>query len=134
MLRVVADTNVYVSALHVGGVADEVLAGARASQFQLFVSRPILRELERVLVGKLRWEPERAKEAIGAVRRLATLVTPTESVAVIADDDPDNRIRECAMAADAQLIVTGDRLLQALGSFRGITIVSPRHFLGPGRA
>jgi predicted nucleic acid-binding protein len=63
VLRVIADTNVYVSALHVGGVADEVLAGARAGQFQLFISLPILQELERVLVGKLKWAPGRASSA-----------------------------------------------------------------------
>ena len=66
----------YVSALHVGGVADDVLAGARAGQFQLFISLPILQELERVLVGKLKWAPGRAKEAISAVRELAALVIP----------------------------------------------------------
>jgi len=65
VLRVIADTNVYVFALHVGGVAD----------------------------------------------------------------DPDNRILECALRAEAQMIVTGDRLPQALGSFRGTTVVSPRQFL-----
>jgi uncharacterized protein len=133
--RVIADTNVYVSALHVGGVAGEVLAGARAGQFQLFISHLILQELERVLVGKLKWAPGRAKEAISAVRTLATLVIPTEPVAAIANDDPDNRILECALRAEAQMIVTGDRLLQALGSFRGIPVVSPRQFidaLAPG--
>jgi putative PIN family toxin of toxin-antitoxin system len=129
VLRVIADRNVYVSALHVGGVADEVLAGARAGQFQLFISLPILQELERVLVGKLTWAPGRAKEAISAIRKLAPLVIPTEPVAAIPNDDPDNRILECALRAEAQVIVTGDRLLQALGSFRGITVVSPRQFL-----
>ncbi len=129
MLRVIADTNVYVSALHVGGVADQVFAGARAGQFQLFISRPILQELERVLVGKLKWAPGRGKAAISAVRKLATVAIPTESVAAIPNDDPDNRILECALRAAAQMIVTGDRLRQALGSFRGITVVSPRQFL-----
>jgi putative PIN family toxin of toxin-antitoxin system len=120
---------VYVSALHTGGIADEVLAEARAGRFRLFVSHPILQELERVLVRKLKWAPERAKEAIAAVRRLVILITPSESVVAIPDDDPDNRILECAPAADARLIVTGDRLLRALGSYRGIAIVSPRQFL-----
>jgi len=129
VLRVIADTNVYVSALHVAGVADEVLAGARAGQFQPFISLPILQELERMLAGKLKWAPGRAKEAISAVRKLATLVVPTEAVAAIPNDDPANRILACALRAEAQIIVTGDRLLHALGSFRGITVVSPRQFL-----
>ena len=76
MLRVIADTNVYVSALHVGGVADEVLAGARAGQFQLFISLPILQELERVLVGKLKWAPGRAKEAISSPRQFLDALAP----------------------------------------------------------
>lgn len=129
VLRVVADTNIYVSALHVGGVADELIARARARSVQLFISPAIADELERVLVRKFGWAPSRAQDAIDAIRVFAILVTPSERVTVIPREDPDNRILECALAAQAQIIVTGDRLLQALGTFRGIAIITPRQFL-----
>ena len=60
---------------------------------------------------------------------LGEIVEPAESLTVLADE-PDNRIVECALAANAQLIVTGDRAMLALGEYRGIRIVSLSAYLG----
>jgi len=51
VLRVGADTNVYISALNFGGVPDQVLALARRGLIAMFVSKPILEEIEGVLKG-----------------------------------------------------------------------------------
>ena len=128
MLRVVADTNVYVSALNFGGVADEVLRLARAGQLLVFVSPPILSEIEVVLHGKFEWSAARAREATSAIRRFAEVVRPQHTVTVL-EDEPDNRILECALAAGARVIVTGDKHLRALGAFQGIALLSPRELL-----
>jgi len=45
-------------------------------------------------------------------------------------DDPDNRILECALAGRAEVIVTGDKALLALKSFRNIPLVTLRAYLG----
>lgn len=45
------------------------------------------------------------------------------------EDESDNRILECAVAAKAEIIVSGDRHLRDLGEFRGIRILSPAEFL-----
>ena len=91
----------------------------------------IMSEVGRVLRGKLGWEDERAGRAVAQVRRVARGIhEPPESVAVIEDDPTDNRILECALAADAELIVTGDKKhLLPLGSFRGVSIVGLADFL-----
>jgi putative PIN family toxin of toxin-antitoxin system len=124
--RAVADTNVYVSALAFGGVADEVLARGRRRDVTLVTSPPILREIEGVLRTKFRWSRTRTLQAIALIRTFTEVVHPTEAITAITDDEPDNRILECAVAAQADVIVTGDKHLQAL---RGIAIVSPRAFL-----
>ena len=54
MLRVVADTNVYISALNFGGVPDQVLALARRGLIAVFVSKPILEEIGDHRLGFLR--------------------------------------------------------------------------------
>lgn len=59
---------------------------------------------------------------------VGVFVEPSESLAVLADE-PDNRILECALASDAQLIVTGDRAMLAQGEFRSIRIVSLAAYL-----
>jgi putative PIN family toxin of toxin-antitoxin system len=134
VLRVVADTNVYVSALAFGGVADEVLALARARQVHLFISSPILNEIEGVLHRKLGWSAARAREATVAVRRFTEFVRPRQTVAIMTEDEPDNRILECALEAGAQVIVTGDKHLRAMGTFEGSALISPRELLeGLGR-
>jgi putative PIN family toxin of toxin-antitoxin system len=127
--RIVADTNVYVSALNLAGTADEVLALGRAGAIELFISLPILEEIEAVLVRKFRWAAPRVREAVQAIRGFAILVNPGEPVDVVRDDEPDNRILECALAARADTIVTGDQHLLKLRRFRDTVIVSPRQFL-----
>ena len=129
MIRVVADSNVYISALNFGGVADEILALGRRQVIALFVSPSILKEVEGVLVRKFKWSPKRAHRVHTLIQAVAETVVPSESIAVVTADEADNRILECAVTAKAHLIVTGDNHLRTLGGFRGITIVSPREFL-----
>ncbi|MBV8136123.1 MAG: putative toxin-antitoxin system toxin component, PIN family [Deltaproteobacteria bacterium] len=129
MLRVVADTNVYISALNFGGVPDQILALARRGRLEMFVSKRILDEIEGVLKRKFRWPPNRTRQALLAISSFATEVEPTERVAVIKQDEPDNRVLECALAAKATIVVSGDSHLRDLGSFKRIRILSPRAFL-----
>jgi putative PIN family toxin of toxin-antitoxin system len=127
--RVVADTNIYISALNFAGTADEVLALGRARVIEVFISPPILEEIEGVLLRKFRWTAPRVREATRAIRSFAVVVTPAEPVNVVREDEPDNRVLECALAARADVIVTGDQHLLKVKRFRGILIASPREFL-----
>jgi putative PIN family toxin of toxin-antitoxin system len=130
--RVVADTNVYISALNFAATADEVLALGRAGVIEVFISQPILEEIEDVLLRKFRWAAPRVREAVRAIRSFAAQVNPEEPVNIVREDEPDNRILECAVAARADTIVTGDRHLLKLERFRDILIASPRQFLDTG--
>jgi putative PIN family toxin of toxin-antitoxin system len=129
VLRVVADTNIYISALNFGGAPAQILALARRRQIEMFVSTPILDEIEGVLKRKFQWPSARAREALTAIRDFAKEVKPTERVTAVEKDEPDNRVLECALAARATIIVSGDSHLRELGSFQRIRIVSPRAFL-----
>ena len=59
----------------------------------------------------------------------ARLVHPQETVQLITEDEPDNRILECAIEAKAEVVITGDEHLRRLKTFRGIPILSPGEFL-----
>jgi putative PIN family toxin of toxin-antitoxin system len=61
VIRVVADTNVYISALNFGGTADEVLALGRKQEILIFVSPSILKEIRGVLIRKFRWSTKDAQ-------------------------------------------------------------------------
>jgi uncharacterized protein len=81
------------------------------------------------LVRKFAWSRARAEEAIRAILAFTTLVDPDESVSVVGEDEADNRILECAVAAGAGAIVTGDRHLLRLRRYREISIMGPRDFI-----
>ena len=63
------------------------------------------------------------------VANVAEIIRPTIRLRVIAEDPTDDRILECALAGGADLIVSGDRHLRKLKSFRNIGIVQPSDFL-----
>lgn len=128
-MQVVADTNVYISALNFGGTAEEVLALGRSQAIQLFISPSILKETEGVLTRKFNWSAKRAGQAIAAIQEFTQVVHPKETIHVISADEPDNRILECALEAKAEVIITGDDHLQQLETFRDIPIMSPTEFL-----
>jgi uncharacterized protein len=128
-VRVVFDSNVYVSALAIpGGVARQALDAAMEGGFQLALSRPILAEVLGVLARKFARDPEEVSRAALFLSSLAELVAPTRRVQVLADE-PDNRVLECAFAAGADLIVTGDREMLSLGAWEGIEVLSLRQFV-----
>jgi len=130
-MRIVLDTNVVISALAFpGSKPDEILARIRRGEIELFISEFILSELGRVLEDKFRFTRRETEARLHAIRNIAKLVAPTERIAVVAAKDDDNRILECALAAQAEFLVTGDKAhLLPLGSYRGTKIMSPAQFL-----
>ena len=129
-MRVVFDTNVLVSALALpGGRGDEALRKIIGGEDSLTLSRPIIDELLSVLARKFAHDREALARVAVFLAELGDLVEPAESVEVLTDE-PDNRILECALAADAHVIVTGDHAMLAYGEFRGIRIVSLGEYLG----
>ena len=132
-MRVVFDTNIYISAfITPGGRGEAAYLKAVNGELELVSSVPILTELAGKLRGKFHWEDEQVKAAVRHVAAVAVVVKPVELLAVLADE-PDNRILECAREAGAEMIVTGDRHLLELGRYEGTAIVSLAAFLNGNR-
>ncbi|MEX1074131.1 MAG: putative toxin-antitoxin system toxin component, PIN family [Burkholderiales bacterium] len=128
-MRVVFDTNVLVSALvFPGGRGDEALQRILEERDALFISKPILDELLGVLARKFARDAEELSRVAVLLGEIATLVKPARRVKVLRDA-PDNRILECAVAGEAELIVTGDAALLALGEYAGVRIVRLADYL-----
>ena len=128
-MKVVFDTNVFVSAFIVpGSKGEEALLLAHRRKVDLYTSVPILTETTRILRTKFD-QPERdVLAALKQISRAATIVRPARTVSVL-EDVPDNRILECALSAQADLVVTGDHHLLALKEFEGIPLVRLADFL-----
>lgn len=131
-IKVVFDTNILVAAYGwPGGKADRAYSTVRSGTVDLYVSEFILDEVARILSTKLGWEEEETAAALAQIRRLSREVhDPPESVTAVRGDPTDNRILECALAAGADTVVTGDKKhLLPLGTFKGIRIISLQEFL-----
>lgn len=129
-LRVVLDTNVLFSALGFRGPVARIWALAEEDRFDLFVSSFIMEELARNLLEKTDLGPKRVGVLLEGVALPARLVEPAARLEVIRRKDSDNRILECAVAAKADVLVTGGlRDIRSLGSFQGFEILTPREFL-----
>ena len=134
-MRVVLDTNVIVSRfLSTKGAPARILDRWEARAFKLVLSEPILAEYHRILGYKsLRirhhLSAERIETAIAKIRRSGTIVDPTERVRAVRDDPKDDIFLECAVAGEADYIVSGDAHLLSLREYDGIQILSPAMFL-----
>jgi len=130
-VKVVFDTNVLVSALTLpSGSGARALGRIISGEDDLAISRPIIDELIGVLARKFGRDREQLARAAVFLSSLAKIVEPQVELAVLADA-PDNRILECALMASAEMIITGDRAMLALGSYEDVRIVTLSEYLQP---
>jgi len=128
-LRVVFDTNIYISAFVIpGGNAEKAYLGAINGDFELCTSVAILTELARKLEDKFGWEKPRIVQLIRSISDVAAVLKTTPCLKVLLDE-PDNRILECASKAEAELLVTGDNHLLELEQYGDCKIVKLSAFL-----
>lgn len=130
MSKLVVDTNVLISSFISAGSPRVVLTRIRDRLDLLCLSPPIIEEYLIVL--------ERAGIAEAHLASLFSLfqdpdhvlfVLSSQRVEIIRDDPSDNMFLECAVAAGADYLISGDRHLKSLKSFQGIEIMSPREYI-----
>jgi putative PIN family toxin of toxin-antitoxin system len=128
-MRVVADTNIYISALVFGGLPDVFLKRAFLGAFLLVTSPALLDELDETLRLKFNVSPEKASITRARLEKIAHVVEPDVTLDIIKDDPDDDRVLECAVTGKADYIVSGDRHLLKLGIFDSIPILTVRQFM-----
>jgi putative PIN family toxin of toxin-antitoxin system len=128
-MRVVFDSNVFISAFVVpGSQGERAFLLAQGNRFELHTSVAILTETAGVLRRKFDQDEDDIKQALRQISRAAVVSKPVTKLRVV-DDDADNRILECALRGQVDLVVTGDRHLLKLRRFEGIPIVRLADFL-----
>ncbi|MDI6890668.1 MAG: putative toxin-antitoxin system toxin component, PIN family [Thermodesulfovibrionales bacterium] len=129
MLKVVFDTNVYVSAFtSPNSKAEDAYLLAVRGKVELYTSVSILTELARKLREKFQWDDSKVKAALKHISKVATVIKPAIKITLL-QDETDNRILECAKASNANLIVTGDKHLLSLKKYSGVGITRIAGFL-----
>ncbi len=128
-MKVVFDTNIFVSALVIPGSQGEkavsrIIEGADV----LLLSKEILDELLSILSIKFSRDKEEISRVAVILSEMAEWVEPSEKIKVLSDE-PDNRILECAISGNADVIVAGDKELLRLRGYEKTKIISLKQYL-----
>lgn len=136
MLRVVLDTNLFVSSLLVkSGLPAQAVAAWRERSYLLVTSPPLIAEIVHTLnYDRIRRKYNITDDDVGQLLTLLekdALIVPgqIEISGVIPDDPDDERVLACALEGQADLIVSGDQHLLDLKSYQDIPIVTVRQFI-----
>jgi putative PIN family toxin of toxin-antitoxin system len=129
-MKVVIDTNVFVSSFF-GGNPRKIIDLWKREKMTLCLSKDVLDEYIDVLqrVG-LKNENE-IEELLSLFAKGFNILftTKTPKIKAVKDDPDDDKFIECAVALKAEVIITGDRVLKAMGEYMGIKILTPQQFL-----
>jgi putative PIN family toxin of toxin-antitoxin system len=127
-VRLVLDTNTALSGLLWGGTPGRLIDAAELGQVELVSSAALLAELQGVLLRE-KFARQLAKrgmtvaDVFDGYAAMVTLVAPAAIAPTITRDPADDQVLAAAVAAKADLIVSGDAHLLDLKSFHGIEIV-----------
>ena len=127
-MRLVFDTNIIISALLWHGAPRHLLHFAHSSAVQLYTSLPLLLELDEVLrrdkfLARLQEAQVTADDLLLGFAALATTVELLAITPVILSDPDDDNVLACALAAQADVVVSGDRHLLQMGAYSAIPIL-----------
>ncbi|HEY7553400.1 MAG TPA: putative toxin-antitoxin system toxin component, PIN family [Candidatus Binatia bacterium] len=133
-IRVVPDTNVYVSGLLWNNLSHRLLRLAEAGEL-IFITTPSIMEELRDVLGRPKFRLRIATLGTSVAELMESLLSIVEVIQdlpidpIVARDPDDDKILACATAVQAEWIVSGDDHLLALKRYKGIAIVTPRQFL-----
>ena len=126
-MKVFLDTNVIVSAVTTRGLCADVFRAVLADH-DLVMSTKVLREVQRILKVKFAVSDELIAEYIELIDEDSVLAEAGDLPSLAIKDKDDVEIIAAAVAANANVFVTGDREVQGLQSVQKTRIVSPREF------
>lgn len=127
-MRIVADTNIIISAIFWNGFPRRVIDAVIDGRLAAYVCAEIIEEYISIYQEMLNAGYETANlELLTSFIAKAVLIKTTSSVKVCRDPD-DDKFLECALDAQAKYIVSGDKDLLVLKEYEGIQIVTAHEF------
>lgn len=128
-MKVVFDTNIFISAFIIpGSQAEKAMLRIIEGMGVLLLSKRILDELLSVLSIKFSRNKEEISRVAVILSEMAEWVDPSKKIKALSDE-PDNRILECAVSGNADVIVTGDKEIIRLGEYEKIKIIILKEYL-----
>ncbi len=129
-MKIVVDTNVFVSGAFFRGPPHEILSACATSDLQLVLSPIILEEYRRVgsefLQTRLDMDYERF---MGTLLESAMMINVCGLEHQVCRDADDDKFLACAIAGGAAVVVSGDKALLETSGFGGVAVLTPRQFV-----
>jgi uncharacterized protein len=129
-MKIVLDTNVFISGIFFGGPPSDILELWRKSKIRIVLTEQILEEYQKV------GEELSAKYPSISIEPIIELFTIFgEFVEIkgfsetICEDPDDNKFIECALASQSKLVISGDKHLLKISGYKGIEVLKPREFI-----
>lgn len=129
-MRVVIDTNVFVSGIFFGGRPLEVLNAWRQGLIEVVVSSAILLEYRRVVDELSATYPQADTEPwLELAHTHAPMVNAAPLGEQVCTDADDDKFLACAVTGGAKIVTSGDKALLAVSGYMGIEVLTPRQFV-----
>lgn len=123
--KIVIDTNLFISALGWEGKPRILLNRVIDGEFELLISQKQLIEIKRVLdYPKFGFSKEQKERFIKILLQIARIVETKTELNIIKEDPSDNMLLECAVETGTKIIVSGDKHLKKLKTYKGISIIT----------
>jgi putative PIN family toxin of toxin-antitoxin system len=129
-MRVVLDCNVLISAFLFGGICRSIVEALQTPPFEIVLSPALIEDLLRACSKpklKKLMTAEIQDEIFSLIHMKALIVEPTTRLSVCRDPS-DDAVIECAQAAGARIVVSGDLDLTSLKKFNNISFLTPSEF------
>ncbi len=129
-LKVVMDTNVFVSGVFFSGPPYQILKAWQSGEFELVVSQEILNEYRRVGATLAEEHPNiDLNPILTFVIEHAKVYKPVKLKEPVCEDPEDDKFFACALASGSRIIVSGDKHLLKVSGYEGIEVLKPREFV-----
>jgi uncharacterized protein len=129
-VKVVLDTNVYISGIFFTGPPYKILQAWRDARIQIVVSLDILQEYQRVGEALANQFPDIDLQSFFELLTVNAEIVPSEDLAEPVCIDPDDdKFLACALTSGAEYIISGDKHLLRVSGYKGLKILSPRRFV-----
>jgi len=126
---IVIDSNVWISALVFGGNARSIFEYSIRNGVTISVSLEILNEVRRITIKKFKPFKSDLEDFIHALNSRLNYVTLGSVIVEVCRDPNDNFIIETAVISKSRYIISGDKDLLSLKSYKGIKFLSPAEYV-----